>query len=338
MDVISDVLRSAQLTTLFYGRWELGAPWAIHVRRKPTSSFYVLARGRARLTLGDRALGERALGDRALGDRALGDRATGERTKGNRATGEQTPGSLSLSAGDVVLVPRGSAHVLDDGSRSKPPTRRHRAAIDSEVLGQSTRLGGDGPQSSLVAGCFRFASGEHPLLRALPPTIHLRSDDARGDRRLATAVELMVTESAARGPGSELILGRLADVLLAQALRVLSTATEGPGWRALADPQIGRALQLLHARFGEPWTVAGLGTAVGMSRSGLAARFRDLVGETPSSYLARVRMAKAAGWLRETNESVEQIATRVGYESTPAFRKAFKRHHGEGPGEYRRFA
>ena len=306
MDVISDVLRSAQLTTLFYGRWELGAPWAIHVRQKPTSSFYVLARGRARLTVG------------------------------TAAATEHRPRSLSVSAGDVVLVPRGAAHVLDDGSCSKPPTRRHHAAIDSEALEQSTRLGGSGPRCSLIVGCFRFASSEHPLLRALPRAIHLRSDDARSDRRLATAVELMVTESAARGPGSELILGRLADVLLAQALRVLSTDTEGPGWKALADPQVGRALQLVHARFAEPWTVASLGTAVGMSRSGLAARFRELVDETPSSYLARIRMAKAASMLRETNDSVEEIAGQVGYESTPAFRKAFKRHHGEGPGEHRR--
>ncbi|HZI07205.1 MAG TPA: AraC family transcriptional regulator, partial [Archangium sp.] len=151
-------------------------------------------------------------------------------------------------------------------------------------------------------------------------------------------VQLMTAESASPGPGSAIVLGRLADVLLVHALRtrVTTTGPEGAGLRALADPQIGAALGLMHGRLAEPWTVESLAAAVGQSRSGFAARFHALVGEPPLQYLAGWRMTKAAQWLRETDDSLPEIAERVGYVSAVAFSKAFKRWHGLGPGAYRR--
>ncbi len=108
------------------------------------------------------------------------------------------------------------------------------------------------------------------------------------------------------------------------------------GLQALADPSIGAALGLMHGRLSEPWTVERLAAAVGLSRSGFAARFHALVGEPPLHYLARWRMMKAAQWLLETGDSIPHIAERVGYDSAVAFTKAFKRWHGIGPGGYRR--
>ncbi|AKJ03603.1 AraC-like DNA-binding protein [Archangium gephyra] len=304
-DVISDVLETMHFTTQLFGRFELGAPWAIRVPQKETSSFYVLARGSLRL----------------------------------KVEGLDTP--ILLSAGDVVLVPHGAAHVLDDGSRR---TLAPRDLIPSEQLRGSVltprRLGGEGPASTLVVGCFRFSAGvRSPLFTAFPPAIHLPAHEPGVAPWLAATVQLIVAESSAPGPGSAIVLGRLADVLLVQALRTRAAATgpdEAAGLRALADPQIGAALGLMHGRLAEPWTVERLAAAVGQSRSGFAARFHALVGEPPLQYLARWRMTKAAQWLRETDDSLPEIAERVGYVSAVAFNKAFKRWHGVGPGGFRR--
>lgn len=300
VDVISEVLAAMRFTAIFYGRFELAAPWAFRVPRKPTSSFYVLARGRLRLVV----------------------------------DGVAEP--LFLSAGDVVLLPRCVAHALDDGARLAPPTR---GFLERErLLGQARAgaLGGTGAASALISGCFSFSAGaEHPLLRALPPAIHLRADDPRSGPGLAATVQLITAESAMGRPGSALILGRLAEVLLVQAFRI-EAASGAAGLAALADPAVSAALTQIHTRWGEPWTVAALASAVGLSRSGFAARFTALVGEPPLRYLAGWRMTKAASWLRETGDTIEDIATRVGYDSAPAFSKTFKMWCGVGPGAYRR--
>jgi AraC-like DNA-binding protein len=303
-DVVSDVLETMRFTTLLFGRFELGAPWALRLPKKANATFYVLARGTMRL----------------------------------RVDGVEQP--LLVSAGDVVLVPQGSAHVLDDGARPAPaprdfiPPEKLRGSLSA-----SPRLGGEGPVSTLITGCFQFSAGVHsPLLSSFPPAIHLPAHPTGASSWLTSTVQLIAAESAAPGPGSAIVLGRLADVLLVQALRMraATASAKGAGLQALADPTIGAALGLMHGRLGEPWTVERLATAVGQSRSGFAARFHALVGEPPLQYLARWRMAKAAQWLRETHDSLPQIAERVGYVSAVAFNKAFKRWHGIGPGGYRR--
>ncbi|WP_224240086.1 AraC family transcriptional regulator [Hyalangium gracile] len=303
-DVVSDVLETMRFTTLLFGRFELAAPWAIRMPKKPSSAFYVLARGSMRL----------------------------------RIDGQEEP--LLVSAGDVVLVPHGSAHVLDDGARKALlprdfiPPEELRGSLSAPL-----RLGGDGASSLLITGCFQFSAGAHsPLLSTFPSAIHLSTNDARAAPWLASTVQLITAESSAFEQGSAIILGRLADVLLVQAFRRQAAASKGAGagLQALADPSIGASLGLMHARLREPWTVESLAAAVGMSRSGFAARFHALVGEPPLQYLARWRMTKAAQWLRETSDSLPQIADRVGYVSAVAFNKAFKRWHGVGPGAYRR--
>ncbi|WP_224369007.1 AraC family transcriptional regulator [Hyalangium versicolor] len=303
-DVVSDVLETMRFTTLLFGRFEMGAPWAVRMPQKPTSSFYVLARGSMRIEV----------------------------------DGLTEP--LHVSAGDVVLIPQGSAHVLDDGSRRAPaprdfiPREHLRGSLSAPL-----RLGGEGPVSLLITGCFQFSAGAHsPLLSTFPPAIHLPAHDTRASPWLSATVQLITAESMALEQGSSIVLGRLADVLLVHAFRRQAAVAkaQGAGLQALADPQIGAALGLMHGRLSEAWTVESLAAEVGMSRSGFAARFNSLVGEPPLQYLARWRMTKAAQWVRETNDTLPQIAERVGYISAVAFNKAFKRWHGVGPGAYRR--
>ncbi|MBN9682757.1 AraC family transcriptional regulator [Corallococcus sp. NCSPR001] len=300
-DVVSDVLETLRFKTLLFGRIELGAPWAVRMPRKANASFYVVARGSLRL----------------------------------QVDGLAKP--VFLSAGDVVLLPRAPAHTLDDGSRRTPAASDF---VPPQLLRPSTApLGGPGQVTTLVTGCFQFgADPAHPLLRAFPSVIRLSTQDGQGTPSLAATVQLITAETATPGAGSALVLGRLADVLLVHALRA-QTALAGAkqaGWKALADPAVGNALSLMHEQPGTPWTVERLARSVGVSRSGFAARFHALVGETPLHYLANWRMIRAARWLRESTDSLDTIAERAGYESAPAFSKAFKRRWGIGPGAYRR--
>jgi AraC-like DNA-binding protein len=118
---------------------------------------------------------------------------------------------------------------------------------------------------------------------------------------------------------------------------VASLPAERRGWLAgLRDPQIGRALSMLHARPTEAWTAEGLALEIGMSRSSFADRFSSVVGQPPMQYLALWRMHIAAQSLREGHRSVAQVGASIGYDSEAAFSRAFKRQFGESPGGWRK--
>ena len=306
-DVLGDILGTVHLTTAVLGRLELGAPWRLQIPRRDYLSFYVVARGSAWLELD--------------------------------ASGADAPSTLPLSAGDALVLPRGSAHVLRDAPGSKaPPLDFDYDGCPRVLTGDAAQLGGSGPVTALIAGQFTFgAAHRNALLDSLPLAIHLPAA-ATASPQLAGVVPLILSESASPSPGSGIALARLADLLLLHALRHWMAAADHStcGLRAVADPAVGGALRLMHARPAEPWTVARLASAVAMSRSAFAARFTQLVGEPPLQYLARWRMTRAATLLREGEQSVAAVATQVGYANPVAFTKAFSRLQGVGPGTFRR--
>jgi AraC-like DNA-binding protein len=313
VDIIADVLAATRLTTAVFGKLELGTPWRLRVPEHDYLSFYVVARGGAWLELPEVAL----------------------------ASGHSFPArSIPLSAGDAVLLPHSAPHVVRDSSRSEtPPVDFDYDRCPRVAAGHSGKFGGDGPVTSLISGQFTLGSGpRNALLASLPDAIHIPADASQASPQLAGIVPLIMSESASPGPGATLVLGRLADLLLVHALR-LWISNAGPdacGLRAVSDPAVGNALRLMHARPGAPWTVEKLASAVGLSRSGFAARFTSLVGESPLQYLAGWRMMKAAQMLRESERSVAAVAEQVGYANPVAFTKAFARLQGIGPGAYRR--
>jgi len=308
VDVVSEVLGAVRLTTDVLGRFELGAPWAFRSDRGGAVALYVMARGSATLALL-------------------------EKTRG-------VPSVFALSAGDVAVLPHGAPHLLRD------PGAGPRRALTSADLDcrrgmqhGPIRFGGSGPVTSFVAGAFHFgAAPRSVLLESLPSVLHLASGAASMSPQAAATVQMILAESAAPGPGSAMMMARLADIILVHALRTQTCAAGEAhgGLCALADPSIGGALRLIHARPAEPWTVDTMAAAVGMSRSAFAARFSELVGESPLKYLTRWRMTQAAELLRDQREPVARIAERVGYGNAAAFMKAFARVQGVGPGEYRR--
>lgn len=147
-------------------------------------------------------------------------------------------------------------------------------------------------------------------------------------------------ESTSRLPGASIALDRLTDLIFIQAVRAwLSDLPAGAaGWLgALRDPSILAALQQIHAAPADAWTVEKLARAAGMSRSGFAARFRSLVGETPLHYLTAWRMRVASRIMLDDDQTnVSEIASQVGYQSEAAFGVAFKRFYGSSPARWRR--
>jgi len=170
--------------------------------------------------------------------------------------------------------------------------------------------------------------------------IHLRGADARVRRWLAPTLRLVESEIAAGSLGARTVLRRLADVLFIQAVRLhADDSNEAAGWlRGLADARVGRALTLLHERYGEPWTLESLAREVGTSRTLLAVRFRELVGEPPMAYLTRWRITRAANLLHGARQPLARVAEQVGYQSDAVFSKAFRRVTGHTPRAWRQLA
>ncbi len=220
----------------------------------------------------------------------------------------------------------------------------HRRAKRGAWVGQGiAHLADPGAEGghSLLCGGFALAPGlPENLLSLLPAVLVLDTTSTGISRWLEPAFGLLRDEIARDAPGASAVLAKLADVLLTEIVRRylasldLMTATVPPA--AAGDPGVGAALMLLRSQPDAPWTVADLARKVDMSRTAFAARFRELVGEPPMGYLARVRLGHAAGYLSATDKTVRQIAHMVGYENESSLSKAFRRAFGRAPGEYRR--
>ena len=244
--------------------------------------------------------------------------------------GQQQP--IDLRQGDFVLIP--SAHRFTVSS-NEPMTP---ADADTEPVALSDgefRLGRqDGPaEVQLLIGHCAFDSPDAALLVSLlPQLVHVR-----GERRLATIVELVADESRARRPARDVILARLLEVLMIEALRSAAHTAASPGLlRGLADERLAVAIRHMHEGMTRPWTVAQLAKESAMSRSAFFERFNRAVGVAPMEYLLGWRMAWAKHLLRRKEGGVADVAQRVGYGSASAFSVAFARHVGLPPMRYAR--
>jgi AraC-like DNA-binding protein len=202
------------------------------------------------------------------------------------------------------------------------------------------RHGGDGPATTVICGLVRF---DHPaaqqLVRLLPRLIALDAWSSPEMEWMQSTLRFMAAEARALRPGGDTVITRLADILVIQAIRawIAHDPSARSGWLgAVRDPQIGRAIALVHRDPGKTWTVASLASEVGMSRSAFSARFTELVGESAMRYVTRARMHAASLWLKEERTTLAELAGRLGYESEAAFSRAFKRLVGVAPGASRR--
>jgi AraC-like DNA-binding protein len=257
-----------------------------------------------------------------------------------RMKGRSEP--VHLAQGDVVLLPHGAGHSLTSAPNVQPlpfPKMLARCQVSQGPHGMSLSMEGKGPSTVLLCGAYRFEhEGVHPLLSLLPPLIHLRADAGVMSGPLEAVLRLLVAEYTQPGPGTVTITARLVDVLFIHIIRGwLEQQPEGSaGWLgAVRDPQVGRALALMHGEPRRDWTVESLAAEVACSRATFARRFRELVGEPPLVYLTRLRMDVAARLLRDSDQPLAAIAERVGYASEFAFNRTFHRVRGVPPGRYR---
>ncbi|MES2742883.1 MAG: AraC family transcriptional regulator [Pseudomonadota bacterium] len=241
--------------------------------------------------------------------------------------------TVTLEHGDFVLIP--AIYGFTMSSPTPPP-----AGADSEPVHVSdgkVRVGTqDGPLDTLLlVGHCVFGSPDASLLVSLlPQLMHVR-----GDSRLATLVQLVADEYRTLRPAREVILSRLLEVLLIEALRSSAGTALPPGLlRGLADERLARAIHDMHERPALPWTVAQLAKQAALSRSAFFARFQRALGVAPMAYLLTWRMALGKDFLRRHEGGIAEVAQRVGYSSASAFSVAFTRHVGLPPARYARDA
>lgn len=239
---------------------------------------------------------------------------------------------LTLAAGDFVLLPTTPGFVLSGFEPATPVliTPDFAPSPDTELRHGDP----DGPANvRLLGGYFTFDVDEAGLLVSLlPAQIQIRDVP-----RLSTLVRLLIDESGAQRPGRELVLGRLVEILLVEALRLTQAADAPAGLlRGLSDARLADAIRSIHAEPARAWTMARLAREAGLSRSAFFERFARNVGVPPMEYLLGWRMALAKDLLRRRDIDLAEIAERVGYGSASTFSTAFSRHVGQPPGRYAR--
>lgn len=239
---------------------------------------------------------------------------------------------IELLSGDFVLIP--AAYGVAISSLELPPP-----GVETQApvpLGNGEfRIGPpDTPiDARMMAGHFSFGSPDASLLVSLlPQFVHVR-----GEQRLATLVQLVREESREQRPAREVVLSRLLEVLLIEALRSTAGTSASQGLvRGLSDSRLAAAIRVMHEHPKHAWTVAELARTAALSRSSFFERFNRAVGVAPMEYLLTWRMALAKDLLRRNEGRVAEIAQRVGYSSASTFSVAFTRHVGRPPTQYAR--
>jgi AraC-like DNA-binding protein len=194
------------------------------------------------------------------------------------------------------------------------------------------------PDFRMLGGTFQIERVNAALLELLPETIHIRAAES-DTSRLARIIDLIMEEYAAERSGRDMILERLVEVLLVEALRWRSISDESVHAGLLAgmrDAPLASALRAMHADVRHGWTVAALAKHAGMSRSAFATRFATTLGCAPMEYLLRWRMSLAQDALSRGGKSLDRVAEEIGYDSASAFSTAFRKRLGCAPGAFAR--
>ena len=335
MDVLSDVLRSVRLCGSVFFTAEFSSPWALESPNPEllativmpeadhVSLFHILMEGQCVVEC------------------------------------DRYP-RVAMESGDVLVFPHGHAHTMRSEDSADSTPLEHVLARPSPDALPNVSLGGGGRRTRFICGYLNCNQRFAPLFEALPSMLLVRRrtdygtveaiDDTLRETAdvpqesstwLATTLRYTVNEALAARPGNAAMLGRLTELMFVEITReyMQQLNPRERGWlAALKDPYVGKALRLLHESPMRPWTVDGLAHEVAISRSGLAQRFTRLLRESPMKYLSEWRIQLAKQMLRDREDNIQAIAERVGYESQPAFNRAFKKATGSPPAVWRRTA
>jgi len=246
---------------------------------------------------------------------------------------------LMLAAGDVAVMARGCVHAL-----STQPTPPAEQALQSTRFAEALPGGADAlpaGSSAVISGAYQlWNTPVHPFLRSLPDWFVLRAEEIPRLGPLALTLGLLGDELRQRALGADTVVHGLLDVVFTYLLRAMlerQAAQADASWaHAVADAPVRQAIALMQGDSARDWTLASLARQSGLSRTALAQRFRQALGDTPLHYLRTVRMQKAMHLLADTSQPLEQVAQQVGYTDAFSFSKVFKREVGLAPRDFRR--
>lgn len=297
-DPFSDVLDMVGVRSSVYFQKDFLSPWCMSIRDTGFAQFHIIVRGNAVVTHAGK--------------------------------------TSELSAGDVVLFPKGGTHMIGDA-----PDRQ--AVSGNEVIaamakGQDLFAEG-GSATRMICGHFEYDFDcAHPLLEELPSMILLHSADLPMVDHLFGLVQLIVRESSTDAPGKDVVVRRLSDGLLVTILRAyFESGRQTAGfYRGLTDNRLRRAISAIHKNTGDGLNVGELAAIAGMSRSSFLHHFKAQVGQSAGAYATRWKLLRSRVTLTETSNSVEKIAIAAGYSSTSAFSRAFHGCFGVTPSEFRK--
>ncbi|WP_055692927.1 AraC family transcriptional regulator [Streptomyces prasinopilosus] len=299
MDVVSDAISAVRLGHPWFHRLRTSGSWSARLDPYDGAGFYVVLKGHCQLL---------------------------------------TDGSapLPLSAGDAVLLPHGTGHVIADFPVDAAVAKKEAVPFEQWLVETKPRTRPGSYETEVLCGKYWLdCSRMHPLMAELPEVVSLPGR-VGSHLELRAAVDLLAGELDEIRPGSCAALPSLLDLLLVYMIRAWMVEAPGGTWpRALGDPVAAAALRALHSNPAAPWSNDRLAAEAGVSRPTLARRFTTLVGRPPMAYLTWWRVIRAATLLRDTQDTLATIADRVGYGSPYALSHAFQREFGTTPGRYR---
>ncbi|MEO9483038.1 MAG: AraC family transcriptional regulator [Ekhidna sp.] len=296
-DALDDILKRIRLRSVFYFHSNFSSPWGMSVPDGPHAQFHLITKGSCVLKVDNK--------------------------------------DLKLFGGDVVMFTSGKRHLLSDGMNNQ-------SVIGSEVVqkikASANPFVGDEVAVRLICGHFEFDSSMSDAFnRSLPDVLLLRSEEIKRNELLRSILELIVIESSSYLPGGDVLVSRLGEALFIHLIRTYSELHKDQvGFlAAIQDERISAALKLLHESPEKEWKLGDLARKAGMSRTSLANRFREIVGETPMNYLTNWRVSLAKQMLKESNLQVKEIAFKIGYQSEAAFIRVFRSRLNTTPLKYR---
>lgn len=306
MDILADILKTAGLKKRILRQNTSDGPWAMQFPCSHSMGFHVLTQGEAWLWSGSEAIPQ------------------------------------PLKRGTIAFMARGTPHFIS----SHPDRALLETAAPAEICQHfekpkisSKRSGQVPPLVSMVSGAYQLWNEPiHPLFRELPEWVIIQAEQLNYADALQHALQLLALEQGAPSLGSEAIVSGLLDILFHLILRRIldSEVTRNHTWsKAVKDPALNQALQLMHGKPSHDWSLEELAAAAGLSRSGFALRFKQVLGDTPHHYLTTLRILQAMERLNESDENLENVARAVGYQDAFAFSKAFKKALGLSPKAFR---
>lgn len=252
---------------------------------------------------------------------------------------DNSSGILALSKGDLVFMARGRDHYLSTESKLSAKDMKLALSLDETFRSHAEVKKNISPLVTCVSGAYQLWNEPiHPFFKGLPDIFILKNYEIDSFGQIQSALNLLSMETANPQMGTESVVQNLLDIIFSFLLRkIVETRQEEPQtWGfAVQNESVKKAIELMHAQIDRTWTLEDLAKAVGLSRAGLAQKFKKALGDTPLHYLTVIRIQKAQALLTTTSDNLESVAEAVGYSDPFSFSKVFKRITGIPPRDFR---